>query len=1002
MADLALFLLGAPRVLLDGAPVAFDTRKAIALLAYLAVTGQPQQRDALAALLWPDADQSHARGALRRTLSVVHAALRRTPHLRIEREQVAIDFDAPGVTCDVRSFLHLAAGCMDHAAGGPQPAGCASCRERLEQAAAVYADHFMTGFSLRDSAGYDDWQFFQGEELRRTLGHVLEQLVACHSAAHNWQPAIAYARRRLALDTLHEPAHRQLMLLFAWSNGRAAALRQYQECQRILEEELGVPPLAETTQLYQAVLNHQPPPPPERVAERMTQQAQPPPQTAAPAASPKVEPPSEPLIGRERQWQGLAAAYAAVTESGAGHLVVIEGEAGAGKTRLAQGFLAHVRREGGATAAAVCYPGEENLAYAPVEQLLRQALEQPSARSRLAAVDAPWLHEAQRLLPELHAAGQGNHQGASDTPGSQAHFLEGIMRTLGTVLHGPHPGALLLDDAHAADGATLDLLAYLVRRLHSLPLLVMVTWSTTEAPPSHRLRQMAAEAVRRHGATLLALPPFDAAAIAALIDSRQRAGALPLELNQEQLAGRLLAETEGLPLFVTEYLDLLATGALDPDAPDWPAPQGVRHFLHTRLAALSETAQQIVSAAAVIGRSFDLETVIAASGRSEEEGVGALEELLARRLILEQNGSGFDFAHAQLRSLVYAETSQVRRRLLHRRVADALAVNARRSGAESASTAAALANHYQLGGATDKAAHWAAVAGEQARQVYANREAIAHFNLALALGAVAFGDAIPYVIHVHLGDLHTLGGEYAQALEHYQIAQQAVLRDDKDHDTGYGSHSGKEGEIEHRLGRLYQRLGDRTEAQQHFRRALELLPADAAPQRALALADWSLAAYRDRDLGQTVQLAQEALQEAQAASDQAALARVHDILSLVERQQNNLPAALEHAERSLQAAAQLHDPAAELAALNSLALAYAALDAPDEAIPLLHAALERCVRLGDRHQEAALRNNLADLYHATGQHDAAMDELKRAVAIFAEIGAEAGPDNAEIWMLSEW
>ena len=85
MAHLELFLLGAPRVVLDGTPVTFDTRKAVALLAYLAVTGQPQQRDALAALLWPDADQSHARGALRRTLSVLHVSLGRIPLLRIER-----------------------------------------------------------------------------------------------------------------------------------------------------------------------------------------------------------------------------------------------------------------------------------------------------------------------------------------------------------------------------------------------------------------------------------------------------------------------------------------------------------------------------------------------------------------------------------------------------------------------------------------------------------------------------------------------------------------------------------------------------------------------------------------------------------------------------------------------------------------------------------------------------------------------------------------------------
>jgi hypothetical protein len=369
---------------------------------------------------------------------------------------------------------------------------------------------------------------------------------------------------------------------------------------------------------------------------------------------------------------------------------------------------------------------------------------------------------------------------------------------------------------------------------------------------------------------------------------------------------------------------------------------------------------------------------------------------------LEQSGHSFDFAHAQLRNLVYEETSQVRRRLLHRRVADALAVNARRSGGESASLAAALTSHYQLGGAIDKAARWAATAGEQARQVYANREAIAHFQTALALGAQAFGNAIPYVIHVHLGDLHTLQGEYAQALDHYRTAQKACQLDDKNADGGFSKHSGKEGEIEHRLGRLHQRLGDRGQAMRHFANALEKLPAADMTQRALVLADWSLAAYSAHDLGEAVRLAQAALQQAQASDDHSVLARVYDILSLVERKQNNLGAALEHAERSLAAATKLGDPAAELAALNSLALAHAASGAAQEAIPILHAALQRCVRLGDRHQEAALRNNLADLYHATRQPDAAMEQLKRAVAIFAEIGAEAGSDNAEIWMLSEW
>ena len=125
------------------------------------------------------------------------------------------------LNCDVRTFMRCATGCAQHAATGMQAQQCAACLEQLERAVAVYQDHFMAGFSLRDSATYDDWQFFQGEELRRTLAQVLETLVTGHSNGHAWQHAIAHARRRLSLDALHEPAHRQLMLLYAWSDQRA-------------------------------------------------------------------------------------------------------------------------------------------------------------------------------------------------------------------------------------------------------------------------------------------------------------------------------------------------------------------------------------------------------------------------------------------------------------------------------------------------------------------------------------------------------------------------------------------------------------------------------------------------------------------------------------------------------------------------------------------------------------------------------------------------------------
>jgi DNA-binding SARP family transcriptional activator len=245
---LTIHLFGAPRAEIDGHPLVTDTRKAIALLAYLAATRQPQTRDALATLLWPDLNQSKARAALRRTLSVLNAA-GPLPWLHIEREQVALVCDDT-VVCDIHRFERCVAACQP---GEKTP--CAPCHSLLEEAAGLYHDDFLAGFTLRDSAAFDDWQFFQSEGYRHTLARVLETLVHCATDAHDWPAAIAHARRRLTLDPLHEPAHRQLMLLYAWDNQRAAALRQYQECARILDAELGVPPLEETTALYTAVLN---------------------------------------------------------------------------------------------------------------------------------------------------------------------------------------------------------------------------------------------------------------------------------------------------------------------------------------------------------------------------------------------------------------------------------------------------------------------------------------------------------------------------------------------------------------------------------------------------------------------------------------------------------------------------------------------------------------------------------------------------------------------------
>jgi predicted ATPase/DNA-binding SARP family transcriptional activator/class 3 adenylate cyclase len=251
MSRLSMYLLGPPRIELDGEPVQVDTRKAVALLAYLALTREHHRRDALVNLLWPESDQSHGRAALRRTLSALRKALA-DDWLDADREDIALNPHAD-LWVDVDQFHAHLQECRTH--GHPPSDVCSACLAPLTAAAALYRGDFLSGFGLRDSFNFDDWQFFQTEGLRRELGETLERLVRCHSAEGDLEAAIRYARQWLDLDRLNEAAHGQLMLLYTRAGRRSAALRQYQECVRILESNLGVSPQESTADLYRAIVD---------------------------------------------------------------------------------------------------------------------------------------------------------------------------------------------------------------------------------------------------------------------------------------------------------------------------------------------------------------------------------------------------------------------------------------------------------------------------------------------------------------------------------------------------------------------------------------------------------------------------------------------------------------------------------------------------------------------------------------------------------------------------
>ena len=953
-------MLGPPVMTVDGQPVVVDTRKATALLAYLAVSGEPHRRDALAGLLWPDADGARAAGALRRTLSAIRTAVGAE---RLAADRASVGLVRDGLSVDVATADDLLASIATH--GHPTATPCPACLEPLLEVTALHRGPFLEGFALRDSAAFDDWQFFTGEEMTRQLAGTLERLVAGLVAAGRVGDAIPAARRRLALDPLHEPAHRELIRLYAWNDEHSAALRQYRECVRVLDQELGVAPLQETTAVYEGVLEHRLQPP-----------VVPPPPPAPPAA--RAGPPmpqSSPFVGRDDSRADL---LATIEERGDdGTVVVVEGEAGIGKTRLVAEVLEHLAGQGRSTLVARAYPGEAGLAYGVMVEALGAALEQ-RGDAWVDALPAEVAAEVSRLLPDLTSRRRDIPTPPSlEGLGARTRFVDALGRALAAAVDGERPGILVVEDLQWADDASAEVLAHLARRVGGRSLVLILTWRSELIDRGHALQRLAADLRRDDLLAPVLLERLEPAAVGEALAA--------FGLTDTALCERVNAQTEGLPLLVVEYARALLD---DSTALDGPLPGGARDVLLGRLDVGSEAAAQILTTAAVIGRSFDLDVVTEASGRTDEEVAGAVDELLARRLVAEiaEAGAGpghgaYDFTHAQLRRLAYDNATLARRRLLHRRVAAALENRARRRADDA--TAGVIAGHWAAAGDDAAAAAWEARAGAYAASLLATAEAINHFRTALALGHPSVS-----AIYERLGDLETLEGRYTEAVASYESAAAT-------------SEVAAAARLEHKLGVVLLRSGRLELAERHLERAFAAAGSGPSALRGRIIADRGLNAYRRGDVERATALAEEAATEAADAADPANLAQAANLLGLLARARGDLQAAREHLHASLDLARQLDDAAAETSALNNLALAVSASGDTAEALRLAGAALDRSAAVGDRHREAALHNNIADLLRSRGDTDEAMEHLKQAVAIFAEVG-EPGVLTPEVWQLVDW
>jgi DNA-binding SARP family transcriptional activator len=666
MDRLHLAVLGPPEVLHDGSRLSFALRKALALLVYLAVEGGMHPRGKLAALLWPDSEPHAARTALRNALALLRslladasAAPAAPSHLLSERELVGLNPQAP-LELDL-DVVHQAYTQAQLHSTLPTESQRAALVAQFQQALALARGPFLDGFWLGEDTPFDAWVKQQQQQWQVRVQLLCERLSSWQEAAGELEQARATLNHWLALDPLQEEAYLRLMRVQLALGDASAAWQVYATCQARLAEALRVKPAADTVALAERIRAT-------AAARRGNSPARP--STVTTARSRPTGELAAPLVGRAAAFSQLVGRYQQA-QQGQPQVVLVVGEAGIGKTRLAHEFAGWARAQGADVLSGQTFETRGQLPYQPLVEALRPRLEEENAPEELLddLLDDLWLAELARLLPELRVRCPDLPAPTEDELAATVRLFEAVARLLDALAQRA-PLVLLLDDLHWMDGASLDLLRYLGR-----------FWSR------HDSRVLLLGTVRRDG-----------------LELKSQLSAQLVDLGRDVPVSQVSLQ----PLYLLETLKLLrerewlvprpsadGTWRLEPSVEMTAAvlqeqsrrglvPPAVRALIQARLAQLSPGARQLVLASAVLGTQATAEHLWQVAELGVQAGVEALEEAVGSGLLREEAaGMGrpgsYRFAHQLMREVVYTELGEARRQVLHRRALELLYTGEARS-----------------------------------------------------------------------------------------------------------------------------------------------------------------------------------------------------------------------------------------------------------------------------------------------------------------------------------
>ena len=715
--------------------------QAASLLGFLLASPErAADRAELIEVLWPHRAPRDPQTALRPILSRLRRAL--GPAALEGRERLRLRLPEP-----VWTDIDEATDALVAARAAAKAERWANTRAHARAALGVLQPGFLPGVD-------DDWVHARRLELEELELEALEWVARASLGLGDAELGAAQraGRELVARSPFRETGYRFLMESLAAGGNVAEALRVYDDLRVLLRDELGSAPAPEVQALHQRLL----------VGESPRHEI---PDEAPLVALPRELAPREQsaFVARDRELDVLRAAWDA-TRRGSRRLVVVAGEPGIGKTRLAKEF-AHTAHQEGTVLYAACQE-EALVSYQPFVEALRSAGIDWARVARM-----PGASELARVIPELPAQ-PGSPSGDAEL---RRYQLFEALSSLLDELASAAPLALVIDDLHWADRATLHLLRHVARAPREVPLLIVGTYRDAEVRPSHPLADLLADLRRDRLVERIALEGLRERDVGALIAAHAGHAAPP------SLVGTVHEHTDGNPFYVEEVLrHLIETGvvferggrwtsALTPD--EIGVPEGVQEVIARRLARLSDSCRKVLAAAAVLGRECSFDVLRATVALEDDELIAALEEARDAQLVVEldrDGGPAYGFTHALVRQTLYSGLSGPRRQRLHAQAAAAI------EEVHGESPIAALALHHRLAGSSGdaaKAIDFSLGAAAQAAVGFAWEEAAGHWDGALAVMTRVGGRERERAdLLVALGDLMVVVGDLGRQIAYLEQA----------------------------------------------------------------------------------------------------------------------------------------------------------------------------------------------------------------------------------------